>query len=66
MHPSKATHTEPSPLHERDYTFEGVDCPVCAAKIEDRIQRIGGVASARVDFSRKQIRISTTEKQQES
>ncbi len=66
MHPSKATHTEPSPLHERGYTFEGVDCPVCAAKIEDRIQRIGGVASARVDFSRKQIRISTTEKQQES
>ncbi|NLE14815.1 MAG: cadmium-translocating P-type ATPase [Spirochaetales bacterium] len=66
MHPSKAHHTEPSPLHERLYTFEGVDCPVCAAKIEDRIQRIGGVASARVDFSRKQIRINTTDKQQES
>ncbi len=52
--------------YERSYSFEGVDCPVCAAKIEDRIQRISGVASVRVDFSRKQIRISTTATQQES
>lgn len=63
----KATDTQsPTASYERSYTFEGVDCPVCAANIEDRIQRIGGVASARVDFPRKQIRITTEEKQQDS
>lgn len=63
---SNTDRTEPlSFTQERSYAFEGVDCPVCAAKIEDRIQQIGGVASARVDFSRKQIHITTTDTQQE-
>ncbi|MDT3359652.1 MAG: cation transporter, partial [Spirochaetota bacterium] len=63
----KATDTQsPTASYERSYTFEGVDCPVCAAKIEDRIQKIGGVASVCVDFSRKEIRITTEEKQQDS
>lgn len=68
MSTPKSNNTKPSaPLvQERGYTFEGVDCPVCAAKIEDRIQQIGGVASARVDFSRKQIRITAEKKQEES
>jgi len=56
----------PACTRKQAYTFEGVDCPVCAAKIEDRIQKIGGVASVCVDFSRKQIRITTEEKQQDS
>lgn len=56
----------PACTRKQAYTFEGVDCPVCAAKIEDRIQKIGGVASVCVDFSRKEIRITTEEKQQDS
>ena len=30
----------PACTRKQAYTFEGVDCPVCAAKIEDRIQKI--------------------------
>ncbi len=35
---------------KRVYKFEGIDCAVCAKKIEDKIAAIEGVISASVNF----------------
>ena len=45
--------------HMRLYTFSGIDCPVCAQKVEDALGRADGVLAAHVDFAAKQIRIKT-------
>lgn len=37
------------------YTFTGIDCPLCAQKIEEELQRTPNVANARLDFLQKKI-----------
>lgn len=32
------------------YTLEGLDCAVCAQKIEDAVRKVPGVSAARVNF----------------
>jgi Cd2+/Zn2+-exporting ATPase len=40
---------------EMQFTLEGLDCPVCAAKIERGIRKLKEVGSATVDFSTRRL-----------
>lgn len=42
---------------ESSFTIEGMSCAGCIAKIEDGLARVPGVASARVNFTSKRVRI---------
>ncbi|CAN5830810.1 cation-translocating P-type ATPase [soil metagenome] len=42
---------------ESSFTIEGMSCAGCIAKIEDGLARVPGVASARVNFTSRRIRI---------
>ncbi|NMA22008.1 MAG: cadmium-translocating P-type ATPase [Spirochaetales bacterium] len=51
---------EPSTLTaKRIWSFEGVDCPSCAAQIEAVLSEAEGVATAQVDFATKKLTIKT-------
>ena len=32
------------------FTLKGLECPNCAAKIEDRVQKLDGIAEAKLNF----------------
>lgn len=48
------------------YSFTGIDCPVCAQKVEDVLQKAEGVLSAHVDFAAKQVRIKTSARENQA
>ena len=39
----------------KTYLLDGLDCPLCAGKIEDSIQKLAGVRGARVDFAAQRL-----------
>jgi Cd2+/Zn2+-exporting ATPase len=51
---------------ERTYTIEGVDCAVCAARIEKAINSIEGVESSQIDLLHNKLRIRTDRMYDES
>ncbi|NCC12056.1 MAG: cadmium-translocating P-type ATPase [Spirochaetia bacterium] len=51
--------TELQDQQMRTYTFSGIDCPVCAQKVEEALRTSDGVLEAQVDFAAKQVRIKT-------
>ncbi len=50
---------------ERIYRFTGIDCPVCAAKVEAALHSDDAVAFAQVDMGNREIHIRTHEPQEE-
>jgi Cu2+-exporting ATPase len=42
---------------ETSFTVDGMRCAACIAKLEDGLARVPGIASARVNFTSKRIRI---------
>jgi len=48
------------------YSFSGIDCPVCAQKVEDALAKAEGVQSAQVDFAAKQVRIRTSARENQA
>ncbi|HLW21676.1 MAG TPA: heavy metal translocating P-type ATPase [Sphaerochaetaceae bacterium] len=44
---------------EHIYRIDGVDCAVCAARIEDAIQTIDGVESSEIDLVQNRLRVRT-------
>jgi Cu2+-exporting ATPase len=42
---------------ETSFTVEGMSCAGCIAKLEDGLARLPGVASARVNFTSKRVRV---------
>ena len=43
------------------YRLTDVDCPVCAGKMQDLIEKIDGVKSARIDFLAQKLTIEADE-----
>lgn len=35
---------------KKEFKLDGLDCPNCAAKIENAVKKLGGVSSASVNF----------------
>lgn len=58
--------SQESGLRERRYSFKGIDCPSCAAMLEDSISKMNGIDSVTLDFNRKMLRIKTKENEQDS
>ena len=46
---------------KKTYKLENLDCANCAAKMEDRIKKIGGVVSANVSFIMQKLIIEAEE-----
>jgi len=52
-------------VSERIYSFAGLDCPSCALEVEELLSKSAGVASARVDWAERKIRITSDEARDE-
>ena len=48
---------------KKSYRIQDLDCPHCAAKIENAIGKIDGVESARLSFLTRRLTISAAEDQ---
>lgn len=46
----------------KTFSLSEIDCPVCAGKVQDAINEIDGVISARVDFLVLKLTIEADEK----
>ena len=42
------------------YTITGLDCPNCAAKLSDKMSKISGVDSAKINFLTEKLTVETT------
>ena len=45
------------------YKINGLDCPNCAAKIEDKLNKHKDINSARVNFSKLTVSVTTNKKE---
>ena len=42
------------------YTITGLDCPNCAAKLADRMSKLDGIDSAKINFLTEKLTVETT------
>lgn len=50
--------TEAPGIETLAFSVEGMDCEACALPISSEVQKLPGVRSARVDFSKKELRVT--------
>ncbi len=41
------------------FKIEGLDCPNCAAKLADRLSKLDGVASAKINFLAEKLTVES-------
>lgn len=49
-----------TPSSKRLYTVSGIDCPVCAAKVETALANIEGVQNVRLDFAENRLSVEVS------
>lgn len=42
------------------YTITGLDCPVCAAKLAERMEKREGIDSAKINFLTEKLTVETS------
>ena len=45
------------PIMIKKYKIKGLDCPNCAIKLEERLNKIEGVRSLKINFLRSELQI---------
>lgn len=48
------------------FKFEGIDCPVCAGKVEKLVSEIPGVTSAKINFMAEKLTVEADESMADS
>lgn len=48
------------------YTITGLDCPVCAAKLSEKMSSLDGIESAKINFLTEKLTVETSLEEDEA